>query len=96
MARPKKNPSKAEVKEMVANLKTARKEAIKALAPFQEAAKAADKALATAKKDTAKQLAAAEGVASKAKAKLEKAMEAHTKGLAKIDAKLAELTTAEA
>lgn len=86
----------AEIKAAKAELKEARKVVDTEHAKFVSDHKAAEKALAAAKKEADKAVGAAQKVVDAAAKKLTKATEAAEKGRAKIDAKLAELTPAAA
>lgn len=94
MAKAPKSP--AEVKAEKAQLKDALKVVNTEHAKFVSDHKAAEKALAAAKKEADKAVAAAQKLVDAAAKKLEKATAAADKGRAKINAKLAELSPAVA
>lgn len=96
MAKAPKILSKAEVKAKTVELKTARKVVLDTFAPYASDVKAAEKALAAAKKEADKAIAAAQKAVDAATKKAEKAAAARDKGLAKIDAELAKLAPAPA
>lgn len=96
MAKAPKTLSKAEIaaqkKDLLAAIKVVKTEHGKFVSDF----KAAEKALATAKKETDKTLAAAQKVVDAAAAKLAKATEKAEAGEAKLQAKLEALAPAKA
>lgn len=96
MAKAPKTLSKAEIKAKTAELKAARKIVLDTFAPFESDVKAAEKALAAARKEADKAIAAAQKAVDAADKKREKAVAARDKGLAKIDGELAKLAPAPA
>lgn len=91
MAKASKTLSKAEIKDAKNNLKTALKVVNDEHSKFVSDHKAAEKALAVAKKEADKAVAAAQKIVDAAAKKLEKATAAADKGRAKINGQLAAL-----
>ena len=91
MAKAPKTLSKAEIKEAKTNLKAALGVVNTEHCKFMSDLKAAEKALAAAKKEADKAVAAAQKAVDAAAKKLEKATAAADKGRAKINAQLAAL-----
>lgn len=91
MAKAPKTLSKAEIKDAKNNLKAALKVVNDEHSKFVSDHKAAEKALAAAKKEADKAVAAAQKIVDAAAKKLEKATAAADKGRAKINAQLAAL-----
>lgn len=94
MAKAPKILSKAEIKAKTNDLKAARKVVLDTFTPFESDVKAAEKALAAARKEADKAVAAAQKAVDAATKKAQKASAACVKGLAKIDAELAALAPA--
>ena len=94
MAKAPKTLSKAEIKDAKNNLKAALKVVNDEHNKFVSDHKAAEKALAVAKKEADKAVAAAQKIVDAATKKLEKATAAADKGRAKIAAQLAALEPA--
>lgn len=94
MAKAPKTLSKAEIKDAKNNLKAALKVVNDEHNKFVSDHKAAEKALAVAKKEADKAVAAAQKIVDAAAKKLEKATAAADKGRAKIAAQLAALEPA--
>lgn len=92
----KKTLTPAETKVAIKDVKQALKNHAATLTPFTSDVKAADKALAEAKKTAEKAVAAAQKAVDVANTKLTKATAAHDKGKAKLDAQLAALQPAGA
>lgn len=80
MAKAPKTLSKAEIKTKTAELKAARKVVLDTFAPFESDVKAAEKALAAARKEADKAIAAAQKAVDAADKKREKAVAARDKG----------------
>ncbi len=95
MAKATKTLSKAEIKEAKTNLKAALGVVNTEHSKFVSDHKAAEKALAAAKKESDKAVAAAQKAVDAAAKKLEKATAAADKGRAKINAQLAALEPAK-
>lgn len=95
MARPKKILSKAEVTEMKKSLNTALKAIKTEQAKYVSDCKAAEKALADAKKEADKLVGAAMKAVEAAQAKAAKAAAKAEAGRVKIEAKLASLEPAK-
>lgn len=96
MAKAAKTLSKAEIAEMKKNLTAGLKEIQTEYGKYVSDFKAAEKALAAAKKEADKAIAAAQKTADAAAAKLAKATEKADAGKAKLQAKLAALEPAKA
>lgn len=94
MAKATKTLSKAEIKEAKTNLKAALKVVNDEHGKYVSDHKAAEKALAAAKKEADKAVATAQKAVDAAAKKLEKATAAADKGRAKINAQLAALEPA--
>lgn len=87
----RKNLTPAERKAQTADLKAALKTINESLKGPEAELKAAEKTLAAAKKDADKSVLAAGKIVSAAQKRAQKARDAHAKGKAKIDEKLAAL-----